>query len=107
MPNVRVAIVGAPPDRCFFVINGQELTTVEGKAELELAAEVFHRLRYAFTGSPLSDFEVTLAAEGGAAMVRRDAANQEVPVEPITGKIPSGRLFVGGNLRFKVKGELP
>lgn len=103
MPDVRVTIEGTPPDRCFFVLDGQELATVEGRVEVELACEVSHRLRYAFTGSPFSDFAVVVSALDGAAVVRRDAAGQDVAVEPITGQIPDGRLFVGGNLRFRVR----
>lgn len=103
MPDVRVTIEGTPPDRCFFVLDGQELVTTEGRSEVELAAGVSHRLRYAFTGSPLSDFSVAVSAADGAVVVRRDAEGREVPVAPITGKIPEGKLFVGGNLRFKVQ----
>ncbi|MDX1998591.1 MAG: hypothetical protein SF066_12815 [Thermoanaerobaculia bacterium] len=103
MPDVRVIIEGTPPDRCFFVLDGQELVTVAGRAEVELAFEVPHRLRYAFTGTPFSDFAVVVSAADGAVVVRRDASGEEVAVEPITGRIPEGKLFVGGNLRFKVK----
>lgn len=103
MAKLKVKIAGDPTNNVFFVLNGKELSTTDGAAEVTVPEGELQRLRFAFLGVPSMPYTITVSAEEGAKVFTLDKNDQEVEAKPMKSKIPSNRITGVGVFRFIVR----